>query len=89
MTYVFKPTLVLNTLCAELGLSDSYAELYRQGSEMSSFIGWDRDELRSHLERNIRQELSELADRIDDIEINEPHGRIYYNAAKQLGYLCN
>jgi hypothetical protein len=81
------PTKILNNVCQGLGLSDSFCELVRQGYEMSSFIGTDSAELELLFNREIREELTTFSDFVIYADVNEPRARIYYNAAKQLGFI--
>lgn len=88
MSYLFKPTVLLNSICANLGLSDSFAELVRQGLEMSFFTGMDADKAAKIIEGEIRQDLAQFVDTLDDdIEWSHPHVAIRVKAAQSLGLL--
>jgi hypothetical protein len=91
MSYSFKPVQILNDVGASLGVSPSYLEWFRQGVEMSSFVGWDDADVRKELVSMIRAELSEFWDlyTADDSEISigEPRPRAYYDSAVALGFL--
>ena len=90
MGYVFRPVEILNDVGAGLGLSQNYLEFLRQELDASSLIGWDETKLRAEFESMIREDLQEwwnewLADEDEEISINEPRPRVYYNACIALG----
>lgn len=88
MSHLFKPTVLLNNVCANLGLSDSFAELLRQGLEMSYFIGMEPGQVAKIFEDEIRQDLAQFVDTLDDgIEWDHPHVAIRVKAAQALGLL--
>jgi hypothetical protein len=89
MDYSFKPTQILNDVGFSLGVSDNYIELFRQGVDMGSCIGWSETTLRQVFDETIKSDLLEFwilyIAEDSEIEIHEPHGRIYYDAAIALG----
>jgi hypothetical protein len=82
------PTLLLNSLCQELGLSDSYAELTRQGYDMASFIGQEKSAVKEIFKAEILEDLHFFADNLEDAEIGHPHVAIRIEAAKALGLIA-